>query len=112
MNVDIHIEDNSDRVLDALDDAMGRALEKIGLVAEGHAKLELENEPRRIDTGRLRNSISHAVREDTAYIGTNVEYGIYVHEGTDKMKPNRFLRNAAANNIEEYRKIVREEMKK
>lgn len=32
------------------------------------------------------------------YIGTNVEYAIYVHDGTAHMAPNRFLKNAISNN--------------
>lgn len=35
-----------------------------------------------VDTGRLRNSIVTNIGGDTAVIGTNVVYGIYVHEGT------------------------------
>lgn len=38
-------------------------------------------------------------------IGTNVEYAIYVHEGTSQMSPNRFLKNAYERNkdqISEY----------
>ena len=34
----ITLEDHSAEVLEALDAAVGRALEKCGLVAEGHAK--------------------------------------------------------------------------
>ena len=46
-----------------------RALEKVGLTAERNAKLACP-----VDTGRLRNSISHTHDKNTAYIGTNVEY--------------------------------------
>ena len=46
-----------------------RALEKVGLTAERYAKLACP-----VDTGRLRNSISHTHDKNTAYIGTNVEY--------------------------------------
>jgi phage gpG-like protein len=35
-----------------------------------------------VDTGRLRNSIAVAISGDTAQIGTNVVYGIFVHLGT------------------------------
>ena len=45
------------------------ALEKVGLTAERNAKLACP-----VDTGRLRNSISHTHDKNTAYIGTNVEY--------------------------------------
>ena len=46
-----------------------KALEKVGLTAERYAKLACP-----VDTGRLRNSISHTHDKNTAYIGTNVEY--------------------------------------
>lgn len=62
-------KDNSKEVQKALKAAIKRGLEAIGMNAEGYAK---ELSP--VDTGRLRNSISHAVDEDAAYIGTNVEY--------------------------------------
>ena len=46
-----------------------RALEKVGLIAERNAKLACP-----VDTGRLRNSITHTHDKNTTYIGTNVEY--------------------------------------
>ena len=63
---------------------MLKALETVGLVAEEDAKLELENAPRRIDTGALRNSITHRVipGEKAVYIGSNISYSVFVHEGT------------------------------
>lgn len=110
---DVKITDNTQAFKDAMTDAVGRALEAIGIQAEGYAKLELENSPRRIDTGNLRNSITHVARtdEDAVYIGTNVEYGIYVHEGTVKMTANRFLKNAVEKNASEYVQIAQSYMK-
>lgn len=109
MRVDVHLDDHSDEVKREMASALRRGLEKAAMQAESYAKLELENDPRRIDTGRLRDSISHKVVDDqTAYIGTNVEYAIYVHEGTDRMSPNRFLRNAVEKNQDELRKIIKE----
>lgn len=109
----VDIKDNTQYFKDAMTDAVGRALEAVGIQAEGYAKLELENDPRRIDTGNLRNSITHVVDdgEDAVYIGTNVEYGIYVHEGTVKMKANRFLKNAVESNASEYAEIIKSYMK-
>lgn len=39
-----------------------------------------------VDTGRLRNSMSYATSEDnrTVYVGTNVEYALYVEEGSSR----------------------------
>lgn len=71
MKVDFN--DNSEQVLSALQKAIKNGLEAIGLTAEGHAK---KNTP--VDTGRLRNSISHATDDNAAYIGTNVKYAAFV----------------------------------
>ena len=61
MKYDIDIKSNKDAVLSELQKSVEVALEACGIKAEGYAKLELENSPRRIDTGLLRNSITHAV---------------------------------------------------
>ena len=73
--MDWTMEDNSDEVLSALEEAKKRGLEAIGLTAEGHGKKITP-----VDTGRLqlRNSISHATDDEAAYIGTNVSYGQFV----------------------------------
>lgn len=113
MGSSLELVDNTELVKKASEEAIERALEAIGLQAEGYAKLELENDPRRIDTGRLRNSITHQRQgKDTEVIGTNVEYAEYVHEGTRRMEPNRFLRNAVTKNIDEYKQILETELKK
>lgn len=73
MNIETH--DNSKEVSAEIKAALLRGLEKIGLVAEGYAKKLCP-----VDTGNLRNSITHVVDEggDAVYIGTNSEYGAYV----------------------------------
>ncbi len=40
------------------------------------------------------------------YVGTNVNYGQWVHNGTKMMAPNRFISNAVNNNKETLRKIA------
>ena len=103
--------DNTDEIIRASREAVTRALEAMGFQCEAHAKLELQNTPRRIDTGLLQNSITHEVQGDAVYIGTDVEYAIYVHEGTRKMAPNRFLKNAVVKNKEEYKAIAEQYLK-
>lgn len=71
MKVDFN--DNSEKVLSAIQKAIKNGLEAIGLSAEGHAKKITP-----VDTGRLRNSISHSTDDEAAYIGTNVEYATFV----------------------------------
>lgn len=67
----VNFKDNSGAVLSAFHSAVEKALETCGLVAEGYAKKLAP-----VDTGNLRNSISHKVDdgEPAVYIGTNVEY--------------------------------------
>lgn len=102
-------EDNAQRIADAIDQALVKALEEVGLVAEGYAKKACP-----VDTGRLRNSITHQVRpsEKSVYIGTNVEYAPYVELGTSRMKPQPFLRPAAADHEGTYKKIFESNLKK
>ena len=66
-------KDYSKQVLSAMEKGIKNGLEAIGLTAEGHAKKITP-----VDTGRLRNSISHATDKEAAYIGTNVSYGPFV----------------------------------
>lgn len=76
----ITLEDHSDEVYKELEAAWQRALEKCGLVAEGYAKKLCP-----VDTGNLRNSITHTVSDNgerAAYVGTNSEYAVYVECGT------------------------------
>jgi phage gpG-like protein len=54
-----------------------RFLSRSGIAVQSRAR---EKTP--VDRGRLRNSIAVTISGDTAQIGTNVFYGIYVHEGT------------------------------
>ena len=104
--MDVRITTNADLVKNVKNGGVERALEAIGQAAETYAKLNLEKEPRRVDTGRLRNSIAHTHDTDKAYIGTNVEYAPYVHFGTVKMAANEFLKNAVMENAQEYKQIL------
>lgn len=99
-------KDNTKEVLSALDKAIERGLEAIGLTAEGHAK---KNTP--VDTGRLRNGISHTVEDKSAYIGTNVEYAPYVELGARGRKGVHMLQRSATEHTAEYKKLMEESMK-
>ncbi len=60
-NVEVHVEaDNVEEAHELMRAAIARGLEEMGLVAEGYAKAGCP-----VDTGRLRNSITH-VRIQTA----------------------------------------------
>lgn len=49
-----------------------------------------------VDTGRLRSSLTFDVDKssDILIVGTNVEYSKYVEFGTEKMRPQPYLRPA------------------
>ena len=102
---DFKVEDHTEEVLDSIERAKARALEKIGLVAEGYAKRLCP-----VDTGRLRNSITHATDDEAAYIGTNVEYAVYVEMGTVNTPAQPYLKPAATDHMERYRNILKSEL--
>ena len=130
----VEIIDNSKEVSAAFVAARLRGLEKCGLVAEGYAKKLCP-----VDTGNLRNSITHVVDEDepAAYIGTNNEYAPYVELGTGKyaeggggrptgwayqdakgnwhythgQKPQPYIKPAVADHAQQYRDILEDELK-
>lgn len=67
---DVTFTSNRAELLAAVSEAKKRALEIMGGKAESYAK---QLAP--VDTGRLRNSITHQqYDEDTEIIGSNVEY--------------------------------------
>lgn len=96
-------EDNTEEVSRGIVRAIDRALEEIGLAAEGYAKRRCP-----VDTGNLRNSITHAVEsaEDAVYVGTNVEYAAYVELGTSRTQAQPYLRPAATEHGSTYRSII------
>ncbi len=130
---DVEFIDNSDEVKSEMRSALLRGLEKCGFVAEKYAKKRCP-----VDTGNLRNSISHAVVDGdstAAYIGTNEEYAPYVELGTGRYYPGGrptpwayqdaegewhwtrgnkaqpFLKPAAADHAKQYRDIIESELK-
>ena len=86
--------------------ARQKALEIIGGKAESYAKRLCP-----VDTGRLRNSITHQQYDDhTEVVGTNVEYAPYVELGTVRMSARPYLRPAAEGHSAEYRQIIKQVM--
>ena len=108
--IDVKVEDNSKEVLEELASKMPVILEMLGQAGENNAKFEI-TALGAVDTGNLRNSISHADDGTYAYIGTNVEYAPYVELGTVRMPERPFLRNAVLGHQEEYRNIMEEGLK-
>lgn len=116
------VADNTELVQRYIGVATVRALETIGLLAEGHAKRELSKpKPHRskptprpnVDTGRLRNSVTHQIfpEQGCVVVGTNVEYAPDVEFGTSRSPAYPFLQPAASGHGEEYREVIRESLR-
>lgn len=86
MSVDIHIEDHSGDILNALNQNIDKALEAVGLQAAGYAMLNLEREPRRIDTGLLANSIAYAIAGNVPEVVKNGEKSGQEYKSNSKDK--------------------------
>ena len=77
------INDYTKRTLSEWQRTKESTLTEVGMFLGSQAKLEIENAPRRVDTGRLRNSLTYRITpEGELLIGSDVFYAIYVHEGT------------------------------
>lgn len=126
-------KDNRKQVSNAVNDAILRALEICGGMCESNAKDNLTR-LKAVDTGNLRNSMSHVVdaNEQKVYIGSTQKippYGIYVEMGTginvqggrrtswtykdskgkwhktNGMKPRPFLKPALEEHQKEYQNV-------
>lgn len=131
--VNVTVTDNTGLVREALESATRNALTAIGSTAERYAKQETP-----VDLGRLRNSMTHVVQDNSVYVGTNVEYapyvelgtGIYASDGNGRKdpwvyydektgkfrltrgsKPHHMIRRAVTEHTDEYREIVKEAFK-
>lgn len=110
-DITIKITDNSDEFIEILKSRIPVTLEACGLQAERSAKLLCP-----VDTGRLRNSITHATKEQAVYIGTNVEYAASVETGHilpngSYTAPKPYLKPAIENNKEKYKAIIKHYLK-
>ena len=100
----ISLTDNVDDFIHATHEQRARALEAVGMQAENYAKMLCP-----VDTGNLRNSITHERGgEDYEIIGTNVEYAAYVEMGTSRQKAQPYLKPAVEDHVQEYKDIFKE----
>jgi HK97 gp10 family phage protein len=104
----MEIVDHSQEFIEEKNRKIETALMLIGLTAERYAKCLCP-----VDTGRLRNSITHEVvtGEEAVYVGTNVEYAPYVELGTSRQTAQPYLRPAATDHVDEYTDIVKRVLK-
>ncbi|MBD3194359.1 MAG: hypothetical protein GF317_04840 [Candidatus Lokiarchaeota archaeon] len=90
------------------------AMQEAVILVEADAKrLMSRGSLRAVDTGRLRASLTSKVHTTVnkgyvlGEVGTNVHYGIYVHEGTKKMSERPFLTEALKRNKKNIQIILR-----
>lgn len=136
----VQITDNSAEALSELSRAKERALETIGLKAEGYAKRlcpvgTVESTGKKgYRGGTLRNSITHVVDGDVLSVGSNIPYAAFVELGTGPhfepppdwetftskrgsgvgrgyVKPRRYLQPAIEEHAGEYKTIAENELK-
>lgn len=131
------VEDAMDKVLATALETVGQVAEGNAIKEITSMVYDTAESPTYVRTGRLRNSITHATKESEGksfsysdskgkqysdkvgggigeyevWIGTNVEYAPYVHEGTSRMPPRRFLRAAVEKYVDQYKKLFDEAMK-
>ena len=130
MSIEIALNANfDDYVGDNLDEAVAAALERVGSAAEGFAANLAP-----VDSGRLRNSITHKVDDKSVSVGSPLESAIYVELGTGKyasggrqtpwvyrddkgnwhythgQRAQPFLKPALQNNIRTYQAILKDEL--
>ena len=128
--------DNSGLVFDAIPPTKNRALTAIGIEAEKFAKKKI-TAAKAVVTGRLRNSITYAIKKDegksftysdnmgntftdkvgigadpnSVYVGTNVIYAKGIENGTHrKAGAVHFLQDAVTGHSRRYKELVREAM--
>lgn len=99
--MDVKITDNSKTFIGSMKDAKEAALIAIGMKAAEYAARLAP-----VDTGRLKNSIDSTYDDDSAYVGTNVEYAAYVEFGTSRMRAQPYLKPAATGHADEYKAIA------
>lgn len=143
------IVDHTKEALAEFDRRIEFALKTVGSQAEAYAKLTVTDASRigidlttkgeydnsRVDTGQMRNSITHVVYDGAVYIGSNIPYapyhelgtGIYASQPGGRQSPwlyyNRktkkvmqtkglypihFLKNSVADHFDEYQRIFDE----
>lgn len=131
--------DHSADVLRELDDKIEAILEAWGVQGVGAVQDIITSESR-VDTGAMRNSISHLVdiNDQSVYIGTNIEYAIYHEFGTGiyleggggrqtpwayqdakgnwhrtrGMKPIHMIKNGVSQSVNDFKSIANDILKR
>lgn len=133
--VTIELEDNSADFKKALQQAMPKCLYAMGVSAVDGAVTSISGgytkSNQAVDTGRLRASLSFVTADgakgdsgqhsdnsqagdqldghaekDSVYVGSNVSYAEFVHNGTSRMTGRPFLREGIDNKKDEMKEMV------
>lgn len=127
MNIKIKIEDNSQKVLQELQNKMPEILNGMG--NEMYKNIyDFMTEDAIVDTGRLRGSISYSTefndynnpipankpedfivnvrKKNNITIGSNVEYANFVETGTTKQRARNYLRTGIQRSLLQMQRVV------
>jgi len=101
------VNDNRDKFKSELEKAIHTALDEIGAKAESYAKSVVP-----VDTGRLRDSITHKVNDadSSVEVGSDVHYASYVELGTSRMRAQPYLRPSIERHSSEYKSILEQRL--
>lgn len=130
--MNIKIEDNSQKVLNELENKMPEILD--GLGNELYKSIyQFMTTDKIVDTGRLRGSISYSTpfneysnltlankpedairgvkQKDTVIYGSNVEYASYVNSGSSKQRARKFIENGTNRAVPQMKSVVEKILK-
>lgn len=126
-NFDFKFTSHRKEYVEAMEKGKEAALDAIGSKVAGYALMLAP-----VDTGRLKNSITWAIKktegrtynyedddgnpysydvgtglpDDAVAIGTNVEYAIFQETGSSKTKAHPYLTPAVKNHLDKYKKLA------
>ena len=99
-------------------DSLSNKLDKVAAVSANagilKAALRIERTAKElvpVDTGTLRNSITHVVDNNTAKVGTSIEYAPDVEYGTSSQKAQPFLGPALTLNRKDIEQDIADDIR-
>ena len=113
MSIYFRVDSHAKEFLSEKDLAIERAMEEMGIAAQGFASAKCP-----VDTGRLRASLAYATSrssgggdspigrppKETMVVGTNVEYAIYAER---RSRSPFYLRNSISDHLNDYQRILK-----
>ena len=93
--------------------AIADAVKESAFIIERQSKIAISTgQTKAIDTGRLRGSIAiQELKPFRATIIPTTNYAIYVHEGTSRMRPRRFMKRGIENSKAEIERVFGNKIK-